>query len=135
MGTCEILTSITPDHSGVRLEFNDLVDKFVFGKSYWKFNSSLCMDKDFVEEVNKEIQELKAEWSLQILNKLVFWDFLKMKMREFIITYSRKKAKARRVEIELLEKQIKDLEGELVVGPTKYIVDCIEGKRDKLNKL
>ena len=65
--------------------------------------------KDFVEEMNKKIQELKAEWSLQILNKLVFWDFLKMKMREFIITYSRKKAKAMRVEIELLEKQIKDL--------------------------
>ena len=55
----EILPSVTPDHAGVRIEFNNLVDSFVYGKSYWKFNSSLCNEKDFVDGVKKKISEIE----------------------------------------------------------------------------
>ena len=132
---CEILVSITPDHSGIRLQFQNLVDNFHFGKSYWKFNNSLCMDKHFVDGMNDKIQELKNEWLPRIVNKLVFWDFLKMKMREYAMKYSREKAKLRKVERETLEIEIKDLENQLVAGPSKLIIDRIKLKKDELNKL
>ena len=51
--SCDILTSITPDHSGLKLQLRNLSDNYVFGKSYWKFNNSLCEDKVFVENMFK----------------------------------------------------------------------------------
>ena len=68
----EIMPSITPDHAGVRVEFNNLVDSFVYGKSYWKFNSSLCSEKDFVDGVKMKISEIEETWLSQIMGKLNF---------------------------------------------------------------
>ena len=89
----DMLISITPDHSGIRIKFRHMVDKLCYGKSYWKFNNSLCLDKEFVEGMKSEILNLDEKWRPQIGNKVVFWDFIKMKMREYIIRYSSGKAK------------------------------------------
>ena len=83
---CEILTSLTPDHSGIKLKFRNLKDTYNFGKSYWKFNSSLCLDKIFVDKMNVEIRNLK-ETVGEFSNRLLFWDYMKMKMRQFAMKY------------------------------------------------
>ena len=133
--TCNILPSITPDHSGVKIVFRSLVDKFDFGKSYWKFNNSLCEDKAFVDKMIGKIKELKEHLVPQISDKLLLWDFMKMKIREFIITYSKEKAKLRRREVKKLEKEIEELENQLILAPSKGIVDKIEDKKVILTKL
>ena len=56
---CDIVTSITPDHSCILLQLKNLADNFSFGKSYWKFNNSLCADLEFVNMLNDKIIELK----------------------------------------------------------------------------
>lgn len=133
----EILPSITPDHAGVRIEFNNLVDSFVYGKSYWKFNSSLCNEKDFVDGVKKKISEIEETWRNQITSKIKFWDFMKMKLREYIMKFSRERAKLRRVHTEKLEKEIKDLEYRLTINIDchKSIQDEIDMKKMELEKL
>ena len=133
--TCHILPSITPDHSGVKLVFRNLVDNFDYGKSYWKFNNSLCEDKVFVDKMIDKIKELKEDLVPQISDKLLLWDFMKMKIREFIISFSKEKAKWRRHEVEKLEKEIGKLEDQLILAPSKNVIDEIEDKKAALSKL
>ena len=132
---CDIVTSITPDHSCILLQLKNLADNFSFGKSYWKFNNSLCADLEFVNMLNDKIIELKEQWIPEIPDKWLFWDFLKMKMRNIIITYSKEKAKRRRNEIDKLESEINNLETQLLNSPLKSILDEIEGKKALLNSL
>ena len=132
---CLSLTSVTPDHSGIILQFNQLADNFKYGKSYWKFNNSLCADKCFVDKMNDKIRELKEEFIPQFSDKRLLWDFMKMKMREFIIKFSQARARLRRLETEKLEKEINELENQLVSAPSKNIVDEIEDKKSSLAKL
>ena len=49
---CDILVSITPDHSAIRLQLSHLVDNYTYGKAYWKLNNSLCADTNIVEGMN-----------------------------------------------------------------------------------
>lgn len=132
---CDILVSITPDHSGVRLQFCHLLEKEFNFKSYWKFNSSLCMDKQFVEGVRKEIENIETNFSQEFTDKLVFWDFMKMKLRQYIMKYSSNKAKERRSRIENIEKEIKALEEQLEVAPLRVISEEITNKKTELRKL
>ena len=134
--TCDILTSIAPDHSGIRLKFNQLKDEFKYGKSYWKFNNSLCEDKVFVDTMKDKIKEFKDESMPLFSDKRLLWDFMKMKMREFTIIFSRKKARVRRAEIEKLEKEINDLETQLLLASSKTnLVEQIENKKSALKIL
>ena len=133
--SCDILTSITPDHSGLKLQLRNLSDNYVFGKSYWKFNNSLCEDKEFVENMFKKIKELKDEFSSQFSTKISLWDFMKMKMREFTIKFSKEKAKTRRLQIESLEKEIDELEKKLTLNSPRSIIDDIGNKRATLRKM
>ena len=132
---CDILTSITPDHSGVLLQLRHLVDNYSFGKSYWKFNNSLCADPVFVNMLNDKIIEWKEQFEHDITDKLLFWDFVKMKMREYIISYSKEIAKRRRQEIEKLERELSKLEHKLLTSPTRAIVNEIEEKKCTLNEI
>ena len=79
--------------------------------------------------------ELKEEWIPIIADKLVLWDFLKMKMREYIINYTKKKAKLRKNEINKLEEEIKYLENQLLNVGSRNVVVEIEQKKSRLNKL
>jgi len=82
-----------------------------------------------------KIKELKEELTPQILDKRLLWDFMKMKMREFIITFAKGKAKVRRLEIERLEKEIGELEKQLISTSPKSKIDEIENKNTTLSKL
>ena len=132
---CKILTSITPDHSAVLLQLRNFLETPNYGKSYWKFNNSLCADQEFVNSFKDKIMELKEEWIPVIADKLVLWDFLKMKMREYIINYTKKKAKLRKNEIDKLEEEIKYLENQLLNVGSRNVVVEIEQKKSRLNKL
>ena len=132
---CEILVSITPDHSGVSLQFGNVINTHSFGKSYWKFNSSLCRDNDFVNKLNSKIKELGHTWQDKFSDKIIFWDFIKMKLREFIMKYASEKAKIRRENIKKLEVEIRDLESQLLNAPSKTISDEINRKKVDLENM
>ena len=132
---CDILVSVTPDHSGISLSLGESNRNHVYGKSYWKFNSSLCLDHEFVDKTKCKIKELEETWGRQISNKIILWDFVKMKLRQFIMKYSSEKAKVRKDNIGKLEVEIRDLENQLLDMPTKLISDRIDEKKKELEKL
>ena len=109
-----------------------------YGKSYWKFNSSLCLDKDFVQGMCEEIKNIEIKWlrEIQFDTKSSFWDFLKMKMRSFAMKFSKKKSKDRRLSIDQLEHEIILLEKDLISSPNRgIIIKDIENKKGQLKKL
>ena len=81
---------------------------------------------------NKELEET---WGSQISNKIILWDFVKMKLRQFIMKYSSEKAKVRKDNIRKLEAEIRDLENQMLDMPTKLISDKIDEKKKELEKL
>ena len=53
-----------------------------------------------------------------------------MKMREFTIKFSPKKARFRRAEIEKVEKEINELETQLLLTPSENVVEQIENLKN-----
>ena len=52
---------------------NFQTSKFIRGKGLWKLNCTLLSNPDYLELVNKTIQEVKAEYTVPVFNL----DFLK----------------------------------------------------------
>ena len=90
----EIIPSVFSDQSAVILKLRPLVgDKR--GPGYWKFNNSLINDKQFVSQMNSKIKEYFHE-IMKISNPVIRWDFLKFKMRQFCMSYSKQKSRERK---------------------------------------
>ena len=83
---CEIIPSILTDHSFVILEIE--MEPDVRGPGYWKFNNSLLHDKEFLDEINKLIDETVCE---NIVDKVNLWEVLKIKIKNFAMDYSKSK--------------------------------------------
>ena len=75
---------------------------------------------------------LKQELQPEIKDKRVLWDFLKMKIRSFTQKYSKQIAKERKEKIKGLEKEVKELETNLLNSVTDNLVKRLESKRKEL---
>ena len=120
---CIIENSYRSDHCPVLLSL--CFKKFVKGKSLWKFNNSLLKDTEYLETINKKIEEVKLQYSLPIynnenlqnipnseiqftINDQLFLDTLLMEIRGQTISFSSYKKKQNDQNEKLLaEKNIK----------------------------
>ena len=63
-----IATDIEPgyrtDHSTVTITFR--FTERVRGKTFWKFNSSLLKDKEYVRKIKKSIKETKLKYTKNV---------------------------------------------------------------------
>ena len=104
IGKCEILNSVSSDHNPVLLSIKNPYDSRK-NTAYWKFNTSLLKNNDFITELKKEIEKMKV--SLNEFEPQKKWELMKYKIRCFCIEFSKNIAKKKREEIENLEKIIK----------------------------
>ena len=112
----EIIPSVLSDHFAVILKLRPLVgDKR--GPGYWKFNNSLTNDKQFVSQMNGKIEEYFHE-IMEISNPIIRWDFLKFKMRQFCMSYSKQKRRERKQKRISLESKLERLENNITVTST-----------------
>ena len=79
------------------------------GPSHWKLNNSLVLDRDFVTAMKNKIPEFYQE-SEELGDDVVRWEFLKYKMRQFSMTYSKEKTFERKSNRLTLEKKVNELE-------------------------
>ena len=77
---CCINSSYRSDHSSVELELT--INKFVRGKGLWKFNNSLLESPEYINLINKIIEEEKLKYALPIYNPT----FLKSHHAKFEMT-------------------------------------------------
>ena len=106
-------TDITPgfktDHSLITLSLS--LHSNPRGNGFWKLNTSLLADNNFIETIKKAIQETAKEYKDDnLVNPLLLWDMIKLKVREKSITYSASIKKAKVKKEEELEKEIAMLE-------------------------
>ena len=122
---CTIIPCFTLDHSAVQLQFYNKPNLSSKAKgSYWKFNNSLCRDDEYIKQMKEEINNLRQRYQIEIKDKRVLWDFLKMKMSNFTRKYSKEKAKKRKQKIVDLEKEITCIENDLVNKIEKEKLHC-----------
>ena len=73
--------------------------------AYWKFNTSLLKNNEFITELKVEIESMKVQ--LYELEPQKKWELMKYKIRAFCIDFSKNIAKQRRAEFSNLENIIK----------------------------
>ena len=129
----DILASFATDHSPIVITYSKNKE-FKRGKGLWKFNSSLCSNSEFTENMKNHIKSI-----LDLLNKenitddQVIWEYLKYEIRKFSIQFSKKQAKILNEERVSLEKNLKQMEKELGTNVKNYPVynDC-KSKLDRI---
>jgi hypothetical protein len=80
------------DHSLIEINFQSHKQSDR-GPSYWRFNSQLLRNKDFVTYMNNRIDEILDKHK-DIENASLKWDVIKMEIRSSTICFSKKMAKA-----------------------------------------
>ena len=90
----DIIPAIKSDHSALSLTIKS-IREYKNGPSYWKFNSSLTEDKEYVNLIKHSYLEWLIEFN-DVEDKRVMWDIVKYKIRQETIKYGKSKARIRR---------------------------------------
>ena len=86
----DIIPSVESDHSAIKIKLCSLQEGSR-GQGYWKFNSSLIEDKNFVESLKTEISNFRRDAD-HFDDVATRWEFMKYKCREYSRNYSIKLA-------------------------------------------
>ena len=104
----DIIPSVGSDHSAIKIKLCSSQEGSR-GQGYWKFNSSLTEDKNFVESLKTEISNFRRDAD-QFDDVATRWEFMKYKCREYSRNYSIQMAKTRKRRRISLEKRVAELE-------------------------
>ena len=86
---------IKTDHSAITLSIRNDATPFK-GPGFWKFNTSLLEDENYVSEMKILIEKLTNENENQAMNPNTFWEWLKYNIRKHSMTFSKIKARGQR---------------------------------------
>ena len=95
----DIKPSIKSDHSEITLPINDVGDG--------ERGPSLENDSDYRFLLDENIKDWLEEFK-EVVDKRVFWDLLKYKIRQFTIKYSKEKAHSRKAKVIDLEEKLQN---------------------------
>ena len=101
------------DHLGLRFDLNIVINNR--GSGYWKLNTSLLTDEIFCTKLREFLNEntLKLQ---EIADARMKWEYVKNLIKIFSMSFSRKKAKEKRIRIRFIESQIQDIEKKITYG-------------------
>ncbi|KAL9954208.1 hypothetical protein ACROYT_G041712 [Oculina patagonica] len=92
----DIIPAIRSDHLAISIHING-IEETERGPSFWKFNSSLLEDEDYIKVITDKYGSWLEEGK-DIQDPRVLWDFVKYKIRYETITYSKNKRACRSYE-------------------------------------
>ena len=131
----DIKASIKSDHSAITLKIkNELFEEK--GPGYWKFNSSLLSDENFLRQLKNNLKIWKEEY-LYIEDARLLWDIMKWKIRCFTIKFSKNKLVKQKSEEQSLEEELNLVEEELnsCDNITPEIVEKYEKLKSKIDSI
>ena len=127
-----VYPGIKSDHSIITVTVGNPVSKR--GRGYWKFNSLLLQDKEYVNGINKLIESIK-ESTIDMVDKQLKWDYIKLEIRGYTLQYSFKKNKERK-ELKLkLEKDLYEIETKLESGISDINMDNYFFIKEEIGKI
>ena len=84
------------------------------GPGFWKLNTSLLADKDYIDLIRLTIQETENEYANdKSINPALLWDMIKLKIREKSLSFATAKKRKTSHKQHELEEKIALLEKEL----------------------
>ena len=108
-----IIQSVRSDHSGITIHIQSLGDKSdIKGRGYWKLNSSIINDEDYVNELITE-KDIWVEETSTVVDPRIRWEYLKYKIRDFSIKKSVAKRKQMKNQEEELNKKLNEVQEKL----------------------
>ena len=131
----EIGPSMKSDHSLISLEFDSVRDQ-KHGPSFWKLNTSLLDDSEYVNMINTEYPNWLREFE-EITDKRVLWDLIKYRIRQVSIAYSKDKQKNRRNVFKKLMLELKQAEEACDQDPTDENIqkrECLKLRIESLSE-
>ena len=102
-----------PDHKLVKVKIN--MNSFRRGPGYWKFNSLLLSEADFVVEANNFSDAHLSEY--QNDNPEITWEMLKAKFKFFCIEYTHNQSKNWEYRKQKLVQELNESEHKLATEP------------------
>ena len=109
-------SSIFTDHRALYMVVE--LTQFDRGVGYWKFNTTLLQDKEFITKMNQEI-ELTLQATVNSLPKKR-WETLKTRVCKISKQYARRKASQRNLIISQLSEIVDEIESRLPVSREEY---------------
>ena len=106
--TTDILTPISTDHSPVLFSLSKEKGN-IRSKGFWKFNSSLIKDQNYINEMKDLTRNFNTKIDFDFRRQLK-WELLKYEICKFTIHYTKGPAKERKQKNSNLESELKKLE-------------------------
>ena len=100
VNNADIKPGYKTDHSLITVEL--LLNQNQRGRGFWKLNTSHLRELDFINEIKLSFEQTKAEYESTV-NPALYWEMIKLKVREKSIKYAsvkKKKLKCRESELE-----------------------------------
>ena len=120
-----IKTAVRTDHSAIIISFNSLEEQ-MRGPYFWKINSSLMEDEDYVSAINEKNSGMALAEFNEVTDKRVLWDLIKYRVRQFTIKYSKDKAKKRKQKLVEIETSIEEAEEALRMNSSTSNLENLE---------
>jgi len=137
--SANISTGYKTDHSLIEIKIATHSNRR--GPGFWKLNTSLLTEIDYVNQIRAVIKNTQEEYKNDSsVNDALMWEMIKLKIRQYSLKYSAiKKAKASRHE-EDLKKEINSMQhliesSNLEEKDKKDILDTLDTKRLELEKI
>ena len=87
-----ISVSIAPDHKAIYF-YLSLPVTIPRGPGFWKFNNTLLDDEVYIAHIRELIPQICEKYSF-VQDKQLFWELLKMEIREKSISFAKQKSRA-----------------------------------------
>ena len=129
----EIIPAIKTDHSAISLSVNSLEDQ-PFGPFYWKFNSSLLDDDNYIQLIHSEYPKWITEFP-EVKDNRVLWDLIKYRIRQTTIKYSKVIAKNRKAQLLRSKEILKLSEENFNIDPSEENIAKLDEARGEYEAL
>ena len=119
-----IIAAIRSDHSAIFLHLQE-IEECQRGPGFWKMNTSLLTDENFVQKMKEKLDQWKKEGE-EFSDVRVAWDWIKYKVRLFCINYSKEVAKTKREREEMLQRKLQIAQAQFQQTPCEEVEKILD---------
>ena len=127
--SCEYSTGVHTDHSAFYLAIDMTENER--GRGYWKLNVTHLKSKEFLEAMNKYVEEEK--YNLRHLDPKKKWEILKFGIAAKAQEYSRYKSGEDELIVSNLSEKVVELEERIGIQPDLQVIEMFENTKADLD--
>jgi exonuclease III len=128
----KINPGLSSDHSILIFELNN--DNIERGRGFWKFNSKLLHNPEYVKNIKEIIKNCKSELE-KYTDKGLTWEIVKLKIRSYTIPFCIKRKKEKQAFKLELENKLAVLQEELDTNPNQNTETNFKISKEELENI